>query len=660
MSTSTARIKPKSSVAKRNYDAELISLLLKTSHDMLFIIDFDSPNNAGKFTEVNNVACRKLGYSRQEFHNLNPIKLIAEESLDKIPVLTADMLSERAVLEEIVLVGKDGHKLFTELNMHLIKYRGRFVSFGIVRDITDRLKLEKAWKELLQELEDKIGQRTSDIMEINRELQQEILDRIKTEQILAEKEQQLRLITDNMHDIIVQFAADGQIKYVSPSFKTILGHDPAAVVGTTIFDWIHKYDAPTIAVAVEKVMLTDEPVLAEFRMRHADNHWVWAEGIGKRLCDASGRVIGIVSSNRDITNRKRLEEQFKFQSERDPITGLYNRNYFEKQMARFIGHTTDNVGLLTCDLDGLKYVNDTLGHETGDQLLSNTAKLIQRCFAGKGVIARIGGDEFAVIFLDASDGKMEEARALLKEAVETYNCTHAKIPICLSVGTAVAGPTLSVAGLFKEADNSMYREKLHSRHSSRSSVVQALKKALEVRDFVTEGHASRLKELSVQLAKMCNLPDYKLTDLRLFAEFHDIGKVGIPDHILFKAGPLTTEEMNIMKSHCEIGHRIAVSSPDLEPIADWILKHHEWWNGKGYPMGLTEYNIPLECRILAIVDAYDAMTNDRPYRKAISVDAALAEIKKCAGKQFDPELAEKFLLILQPSLIAKRKSKPSL
>lgn len=136
-------------------------------------------------------------------------------------------------------------------------------------------------------------------------------------------------------------------------------------------------------------------------------------------------------------------------------------------------------------------------------------------------------------------------------------------------------------------------------------------------------------------------------DLRLFAQFHDIGKVGIPDQILFKNGPLTLEEMVIMKRHCEIGYRIAQASPDLLPIAEWILKHHEWWNGKGYPLGLKGEEIPLECRILAIADAYDAMTNDRPYRKALTREEALSEIKKCSGTQFDPRLVDMFLKMMQ-------------
>jgi HD-GYP domain-containing protein (c-di-GMP phosphodiesterase class II) len=168
-------------------------------------------------------------------------------------------------------------------------------------------------------------------------------------------------------------------------------------------------------------------------------------------------------------------------------------------------------------------------------------------------------------------------------------------------------------------------------------------KMLEMRDFVTEGHAERVEELVTNLSRTLGLTEKKIGDIRLLAKFHDIGKVGIPDQILFKPAMLTLEERKEMNRHCEIGYRIARSATDLLPIADWILKHHERWDGTGYPLGLSGEVIPLECRILAIVDSYDAMTNDRPYRKAMSSEMAIAELACYAGTQFDPRLVKNFI-----------------
>jgi HD-GYP domain-containing protein (c-di-GMP phosphodiesterase class II) len=139
----------------------------------------------------------------------------------------------------------------------------------------------------------------------------------------------------------------------------------------------------------------------------------------------------------------------------------------------------------------------------------------------------------------------------------------------------------------------------------------------------------------------------QLWDLALLCQVHDLGKVGIPDRILFKPGPLNEEEWAVMCQHAEKGYRIAQATSDLAGIADLILKHHERWDGKGYPFGLAGEEIPIECRILAIADSFDAMTNDRPYKKAISAQEALEELKRCAGSQFDPRLVEHFLEIMR-------------
>jgi HD-GYP domain-containing protein (c-di-GMP phosphodiesterase class II) len=191
----------------------------------------------------------------------------------------------------------------------------------------------------------------------------------------------------------------------------------------------------------------------------------------------------------------------------------------------------------------------------------------------------------------------------------------------------------------------MYREKLLHGQSIRSNVVQIAMKALGERDFITEGHAERLRTIVSNILKVYQGNQSNASDMLLLAEFHDIGKVGIPDNILFKRGPLTADEYKTMQRHCEIGQRIALSSPDLAPIADLILKHHERWDGDGYPLRLRGENIPLACRILAIADSYDAMTSDRPYRMAMSHHDALAEVRLCSGTQFDPKVVEVFMQI---------------
>ena len=305
------------------------------------------------------------------------------------------------------------------------------------------------------------------------------------------------------------------------------------------------------------------------------------------------------------------------------------------------------VSIIVCDVDGLKLINDSLGHDRGDAMLVAAANVLKGAFREGDMVARIGGDEFAVLLPRIDRVAVEQARERILLAVHAHNDHNLDFPLSISVGYATNYGEYSLTELFKEADNNMYREKLHRSQSARSAIVQTLMKALEARDFITEGHAERLQNLAAGMAEACNISVRNLTDLKLFAQFHDIGKVGIPDRVLKKPGPLNQEEYNEMKRHCEIGHRIAQSSPDLAVLADLILKHHEWWNGEGYPLGLSGEDIPLECRILSIADAYDAMTSDRPYRQAMTHLEAVSELTRCSGTQFDPHLVAVFLDMLE-------------
>ncbi len=368
---------------------------------------------------------------------------------------------------------------------------------------------------------------------------------------------------------------------------------------------------------------------------------------GVRFTVRDRDVLAFVSNQVAMAiERMKANENMRFLSRHDALTGLYNRAHFEQELKRLQEEGTIPVTLIICDIDGLKFINDTLGHVMGDQLLVATGEILRAAVEVGGTIARIGGDEFAII-LPGSDTKMGDVvcrkiRGMLKK----YSQGQLRVPLSLSMGCAVKGEsTASLQQVLIQADNYMYREKLHQSKAFQDDFGQTVIRLLEPRDFIAEGHADRMQDMASKLGRKAGLPKRKVANLCLLARFHDIGKVGIPDAILFKPGPLTPEEYKEMQGHCDIGYRIARSSPELVPIAEWILKHQEWWNGLGYPLGLAGEEIPLECRILAIVDAFDAMTNDRPYRPAMSREAAVAELKNYAGSQFDSDLVEKFLEI---------------
>jgi len=189
----------------------------------------------------------------------------------------------------------------------------------------------------------------------------------------------------------------------------------------------------------------------------------------------------------------------------------------------------------------------------------------------------------------------------------------------------------------------MYQYKLIQAESQKSKVIDILLAALAERDFVAQGHAERLTAMAELMSRRLSLPDDTRKNLVLLAKVHDIGKVGIPDKILFKSRKLSEEEHRKMKEHAQIGYGLASRSKELFHIADLVLHHHEFWDGKGYTAGLKGEQIPLECRIFSIMDAYDAMTNTRPYRKGMGKKRAIKELRRCSGTQFEPRLVDEFI-----------------
>lgn len=199
--------------------------------------------------------------------------------------------------------------------------------------------------------------------------------------------------------------------------------------------------------------------------------------------------------------------------------------------------------------------------------------------------------------------------------------------------------------VIQEAEEWMYQKKLIESRSISSAIITSLKKILFEKSIETEEHAERTNTLALQIGRSLNLSENKLAELSLLSSLHDIGKVAIPEEILLKQNKLSKSEWRIIKKHPEIGYNITRASPHLAHIANAILTHHEWWDGSGYPQGLKGDEIPITSRILAIVDAYDAMVSGRPYKSKMSREDAIEEIKKCSGTQFDPDIAEKFINI---------------
>ena len=570
---------------------------------------------AGNLTFFNDLICRISGRTKEELMGMSNRQYTDQENVKKLFQAFNKVYRTGVPYKELnwEIIRKDGTKKCLEASISLRKdSSGKPIGFrGIVREITDRKRAEEK---------------------------------------LRESEERFRQLAENIHEVFYIYEADTrQFSYISPAYKEIWGcplSESLHQKPKSLLDAVHPEDKDRVMGSLEKK--NQGEVEEVYRIVHPDGSIRWIKDRSFPIYDDSGKMLRIVGIAADITDNKMGEEKLRFISLHDSLTGLYNRIYFEEEMNRIEKVRCDEVGIVSCDVDGLKFVNDTLGHDQGDKLLLAAARVLRESFRDGDLVARMGGDEFSVILSNTTESAVKDACQRIQETVASYNATHPTLPLSISVGFAISnGVYKNAKELFKEADKNMYREKLFRTNNFRSTVFKSLISTLKTRDLISERHVIRLEKILASAATFIALPQSNVYHLFFLARFHDIGKVGVSDSILFKQGAFTPEEWKEMKRHCEIGYRIALSTPELFPIAEWILKHHEWWNGQGYPLGIKGEEIPIECRLLAIADAYEALTSARPHRRTFFHEEAVAELLRHSGTQFDPKLLEKFVHMLK-------------
>jgi diguanylate cyclase (GGDEF)-like protein len=328
----------------------------------------------------------------------------------------------------------------------------------------------------------------------------------------------------------------------------------------------------------------------------------------------------------------------------DALTGLGNRRRLTQDLDRALAAATGGAGepgvlLALFDLDGFKHYNDSFGHPAGDALLVRLARALEASIAGCGGAYRMGGDEFCILVHPAGpDARAvaERAAAALSERGEGFTITASYGAVLLPEETPSASEALRLA------DQRMYSHKRGGRASASRQTTDALLRAMAERHPDLGDHTAEVAELAEAVARRLGLSREQADEVRRAAELHDVGKVAIPDAILSKPGPLDEHEWAFMHRHTLIGERIVAAAPALGHVAQLVRASHERYDGTGYPDRLRGEQIPLGARIVAVCDAFDAMTGPRPYRPAISPHAALAELRACAGEHFDPAVVAAF------------------
>lgn len=472
----------------------------------------------------------------------------------------------------------------------------------------------------------------------------EVTERVRAEQALAASEKKYENYIENAPYLVFVVDRTGRYVEVNRSAAEITGYRRERLLEMNIRDITMESSLPD-ALAAFRTLMTTGSMYAELQYRHADGSARWWTIRAVRLSE--DRFLGFST---DITAEKEAEENILYLNTHDPLTGLFNRSYLDVAAAAMTPEECDPLSILVADINGLKLINDAFGVAEGDRLIVRTAALLAGCTREGEVLARTGGDEFALLMPKTDSAAARERMREIQEACAKANLQipNEAFRINFSAGTGTRdGTGADLHAVSQLAVDYMNRGKLLESKSSHSAILSSIKATMLEKSHGTEEHAERLATLTRETAKSLGLTQSEMDHLELLALLHDIGKVGIPDQILNKPGPLTPDEWDVMKKHPEIGYRIATASPELVPIADSILSHHERWDGNGYPQQLSGESIPRLSRILAVIDSYDAMTADRPYRKAMTHAQAVEELRRNAGTQYDPEMVRVFLEVME-------------
>ena len=598
--------------------------LFEQNVDAVFMLD-----TSGRLIEAN-AACETLvGYTPDEIRGFVYLSLVAHQNHHETQLLFYRVMKGEAGRQEITLLHKTGRRVLADITKSPIFVDGSVVGVhGIAKDITEQRAAEQA---------------------------------------LRESESLMRTIAEvsPVATTITRWD-DGRILYANRHVSNLFGMDASvSLVGRSTRDvYARPEDRVRLRAALSGADLLQNQ---EFELRGADGRLFWVHGSFQRMSYRGEEAI--FSVYHDVSEGRRQLAEAREQAERDPLTGLWNHRAFHARLEAATHETERTAGktlaVAVLDLDNFKFFNDAYGHAAGDDVLRLVADSLRRVCRVDDVLARFGGDEFALLMPRARPGATPEELAFRLEADLAATGISFRpadgagtIPISVSAGVALfpdeAATRLAVMQL---ADDRLLRAKTGAgqggpapalRRTLRETVagfpmLDALLAAVDNKDRYTRRHSEDVMSHSLAIARALGLSADTQHDIEVAALLHDVGKIGVPDHILRKPGTLTEEEFEAVKQHPRMGVVIVAAVPGLEATLDAVGHHHERWDGGGYPEGLSGEAIPLAARIMAVADAYSAMTTDRPYRKGMAPAEARQILQDGAGTQWDLACVTAFL-----------------
>ncbi|AOQ24163.1 hypothetical protein MTAT_08040 [Moorella thermoacetica] len=435
----------------------------------------------GLVTFVNQAALAHMGYTAGELLSRSFLEFIHPEDKESALQHYRELLEKKSPLYACPfrIYAKDGSVKWVETNSEIIEWEGKPATLHFLTDITPRKILEE-------------------------ELQR----------LMAEKS----LILDSLTEMVAFLDRDMHVIWANKTASQSVGKSPESLFGAKCHEIWQGKNAPCPGCPVVRSMETGQVCAGEVTSPDGRFWRITATPVK----DKEGKIIGAVEAALDISESKRYEEQLKFLSLHDSLTGLYNRAFFQEELRRLSGSREYPLTIMVADLDGLKLVNDTLGHAKGDELLQACADVLKTSLRRSDIIARIGGDEFAAILPKTGEKTGEDLARRIRSTVEAHNKEHPELPLHLSLGAATSRSAAeSLEETFKKADDLMYRNKLLNRASARNQIVGHLLAALKEKDYITAGYAERLQELCLKTGEKLGLSPQQMADLALLVQTSD-------------------------------------------------------------------------------------------------------------------------------------------
>ncbi len=469
---------------------------------------------------------------------------------------------------------------------------------------------------------------------------------IPIEGLIAHERQVFRTVLLAIGDAIISTDKDCKIVLMNPMAEMLTGWSLEEAQGKNLGE-IYQIQETKARIAcpdfVREVIRSGQRIeIEEVSLTQKDGKTLFVQDSVAAIRDGDEKIIGAVLVFRDFTEKRERLKQVEYLSFHDYLTGLYNRRYMDDAIKRLDQERNLPLSFMVMDVNGLKLVNDTFGHEVGDRLIQKVADLIRNVSRKDDIIARTGGDEFALILpqVDAEEAGVikkrikEEAKAIAFESVI----------VSVAVGYAIkTKKEEDIQTIVKRADDAMYRDKVISGKHMRSQTVEVILRTINKNYDQEAIHSEVVAHYSERIAKALGLKEKEISQVKTAALLHDIGKIAISPNLFQKEESLSDAEVSLIESHPESSYQILREVDEYTSLADVVLYHHERWDGTGYPKGLKGQEIPLWARIIAVADAYEAMTAGRPYEAKKTNEDALAELEEHAGGQFDPAIVTLFV-----------------